>query len=461
MLTSELYQLRYILFIELSLLLILAILGLIPFLVLSGFLLLIIILIAVYKFPVAAIYILIFSILADSFIPIKRNITGPSLLSVELFFVAFLGMGIIWFLTNLNKPTEIPNLILVWIPFLLWSLLIGLVVAVDQYRVVTYWKNFFAGFFTLILVYYTVINRSQLKSIMFAIVIWGILLSLIEIKVVLDIGGLTVGLIGLFLKKNLLTLGWGRSNYLAAFFVIIIPFTIGFLFYTKSKKMKLFLTFAIILMSSALVLTLSRGGVLAFLIALIILFSRLLKPKTLIPLILVASVVVTVLLLNPLTIVLFERIFELGTSASVYSRINFYIDTWNTFLKHPITGVGIANLGYYSTFILPPTESPSAHNIVLGALGEIGIVGSILYFTIFILLIKKVYLEYKFETNESLRLLRWGTISALLGGLIHTLVEPTLEGIQFSILFWVISGISLKINLFSTSEPKKLFISSE
>ncbi len=452
MFTAELYQLRYLLLIELALLLVFAIMGPLPFVVLLGLFIIPLILLTVYKYPVLALHILMFSILADSFIPIKSNTPGPSLLSVEFFFAAFFLLGILWFLSNIKEQFQIPKLILIWIPFLLWSLLVGLAIAVDQFRVVTYWKNYFAGFFILILIMYSVENKSQLKSIMIAIVIWGLLLSLIEFKILLDIGGFTIGLVGLYLKKNLLTLGWGRSNYLAAFFVLIIPFTIGFLFYTKSKRIKVFLTFAIVLMFFALVLTLSRGGVLAIIIALIILFSRLLKVKTLIPLILVVSIVVTVLLLNPLTFVLFERIFELEVSASVYSRINFYIDTWNAFLVHPITGVGIGNLGYHSTFILPPAESPSAHNIILGALGEIGIVGSILYFSIFILLIRTVYSEYKAETDDSLRFLRWGTISALLGALIHTLVEPTLEGIQFSIIFWIMAGISLKIGLLKSSK---------
>ena len=101
----------------------------------------------------------------------------------------------------------------------------------------------------------------------------------------------------------------------------------------------------------------------------------------------------TVLLSNPLTLVLVDRISSLDTSSSFFSRVNYYADVWNAFLNHPITGVGFGNLSYYATFILAADASPSAHNIVLGMLGEIGIVGAIFYFLILGFLLKIVYSE--------------------------------------------------------------------
>ena len=194
-----------------------------------------------------------------------------------------MGLFIIKFLFNLDKKFEIPNFIYLWVPFLIWGLIIGFLTSIDQLRVLTYWKNYFAGFFAFCVTYYAIKKKSHVKSVIISVIIWGVILSLLEIKVLYDLGGLTTGIVGLFLKKNLLTLGWGRSNYLAAFFVIIIPITIGYLLYAKSKSIKLLITGALVLMSFALILTLSRGGVLALLITLIILLSKVLKTRTLIP----------------------------------------------------------------------------------------------------------------------------------------------------------------------------------
>jgi O-antigen ligase len=446
MLSSDLYKLRYLLLIQLLLITIFTFYGIVPLLLSISVILLLALLYLSFNYPIIALHTLIFSILVDSFIPMQ-NTSGPSLLVVEFFLVTLVGLMTIKFLLNLNDLSDVHKLIFAWLPFLIWSLLIGLLVAIDKFRVITYWKNYFAGFFTFSLAYYSIRNKSSLKSIIIGLITWGLVLSLIEIKILFDLGGFTIGIVGLFLKKNLLTVGWGRSNYLAAFFVIIIPVTIGYLYYNKSKRIKLFLSFSLVLMFFAIILTLSRGGILALIIALIILFARVLKSRTLIPFILLFLLVTTVLLLNPLTYVLFDRISAIETSGSYFSRINFYLEVWAAFLKNPITGVGIGNLSYYATFIIPSSGAPSAHNIILGALGEIGIIGAFFYFILLGLVIRIVYNGYRREKEESLKILRWCFFASIVGGLVHTLVEPTLEGLQFSIIFWTIVGISIRLDL--------------
>ena len=448
---SEIYKIRYLIIIELSLLAFFTLFGLIPFLVVISLVLLIFILLLAFNFPVLALHVLIFSILIDSFVPIK-NSTGPSLLVVEFFLVMIFGLSVLKLLLNLDKKSDLPLLTLIWIPFLVWSLLTGLLISIDKLRIFAYWKNYFAGFFVFSLSYYTIKNKFQLRSIIMGIIIWGVLLSILELKVVIELGGFTTGIVGLFLKKNLLTLGWGRSNYLAAFFVIIIPITIGYLLYTSSKVQKLLMTLALLIMSFAVMLTLSRGGILALLLALVILFSKVLKAKTFIPILSVLLLVAIVVLINPLTYVLFERISSVETSSSYFSRINFYTDVWNAFLNHPITGVGLGNLSFYATFVLPASGSPSAHNIVLGALGETGIIGSIFYFSLLGFLLLNIYSEFKTERDNSLKIFRWCFISSIIGGLLHTLVEPTLDGLQFSIVFWTLAGIYFKLYMLRTSD---------
>jgi putative inorganic carbon (hco3(-)) transporter len=454
MLFAEIYQIRYLLLLEFSLLSFFAIFGLISLLALLALLFLILVLLVSIRSPIIAVHILIFSILIDALIPIKDIAKGPTVLLEEILLLLFIGLFTIKYLLNLDQSIKIPVIILLWISFLLWSLPIGLLIGIEKFRILIFWKNYFAGFFTLVLVYYSLKNSFQLKSIIIGLIIWGLILALIEFKVLFELGGFTSGIIGIYFRKNLLQITWGQSNYLASFFVIIIPITIGYLFYTKSKKTKIFISAALALMSFAMILTLSRGGILALLIALFILSFRTLKTKTLIPFLSLVLIVIIVILLNPLTYVVINSISNFETSGSVYSRINFYEDTWNAFLKFPLTGVGFGNLSFYSTFILGKGASSSAHNIILGMLGEVGIVGALLFFSILGAVISKIYKDFKSEENESLKLLRWSFFASIIGAFLHSLVEPTFEGFQFAILFWTMIGTALNLRNMLTSNEK-------
>lgn len=450
MLLAELYKLRYLLLLEFSLLVVFAIFELIPVLALLTIILLFPLIFYTFKLPIIAVHILIFSILVDAIIPFKNVSKGPTLFIEEIFLGLFLTIFTIKFLLNLNNNLKIPLIILIWIPFFVWTLPTGLFIALEKMRILVFWKNYFAGFFSLILVYYAIQNKIHLKSLIIGFIIWGLILALIEFNILMQIGGFSSGVVGIYFKKNLFAVSWGRSNYLASFFVLIIPLTFGYLFYTKSRKLKLFFSVGLIFMFLAIILTLSRGGLIALVLTLMLLFVRTLKARSLVPFVSVLVIVVVIILLNPLTYVIAEGMSSLETTGSVYSRLNFYEDTWNAFLKYPLTGVGFGNLSFYATFILAKDASSSAHNIVLGMLGETGLIGGIFFFSILGVVIVKVFKDYQSEEDQSLKLLKWAFFSAIFGGYIHSLVEPNFEGFQFSIVFWSIVGTFFNLNLLKT-----------
>lgn len=452
MLLSELYRIKYLLLFELFLLAVFGIFELIPFLAILAVVILFPIIYFTFKIPIMAVHILIFSILVDAVIPFKDMARGPTLFIEEIFLGLFLVIFTIKFLLNLNNDLKIPLIILIWIPFFVWTLPTGLFIALEKMRILVFWKNYFAGFFSLILVYYAIQNKHQLKSLIIGFIVWGLILALIEFNILMQLGGFSSGVVGLYFKKNLFAVSWGRSNYLAAFFVVIIPLTFGYLFYTNSKKLKWFFSLALFFMFFGIILTLSRGGLLALFLALSLLFARTLKARSLIPFIVVLSIILTIILLNPLTYVIAEGMSSLETTGSVYSRLNFYEDTWKAFLKYPLAGVGFGNLSFYATFILARDASSSAHNIILGMLGETGLIGGIFFFSILGVVIVKVYRDYRSEEDHPLKLLKWAFFSAISGGYIHSLVEPNFEGFQFSVIFWAIVGTFFNLNLLRTQQ---------
>ncbi len=458
MVGEELYKLRYILIIETALLVTYAIFNIIPFLLLFAFLLIFPLIYITFNYPITGVHLLIFSILAGSIGVVKISGKAPTILFVDIFLLYILALFIIKAFLNIENKIKIPTLMLLWIPFLVWSIL-GLVVGIDKTRVLIYWKNYFAGFISLSFAYFVIKKEFHIKSIIIGYIIWGVILSLIEIKILIDLGGISNGIIGLYLRKNLLATSWGSSNYLSCFFVMIIPISIGYFVYTNSYKLKSFIIMAIILMSSAIILTLSRGGLLSLFIAVLFLFFRIIKKKTLIPILIIFLVIIGILLLNPLTYVLIGRFISLGKSDSVFTRINFYHDVWNTFLKYPITGVGFGNLGLYAEFVIPLAASAAAHNIVLGMLGETGVLGALFFMIILGRTFWELISGYQKENNYKIKILRWSFLASFLGVFFHSLMEPNFDGIQFSIMIWTLIGTSMKLDLLRIKNNKRLDIS--
>ncbi len=136
------------------------------------------------------------------------------------------------------------------------------------------------------------------------------------------------------------------------------------------------------------------------------------------------------------------------------TRVNFYSDVWKMILDNPIVGVGLGNLGYHAQFKL--VTHSSAHNIILGLLGETGIIGAVLFFILFGKVVSKYIKDYLAESNERMKILRWAFLSSLLGSFVHSLMEPNFEGYQFSIMFWLTVALYFKLNLMNSNSAEAI-----
>lgn len=441
---SVLFEIKYLLIFELLLLSLFAVFDLITFLSLLIAVFIIPFFFLILKYPLVGAHLLIYSILAGSIGVAKLGGKAPIILYVDLLLFILCSLAFIKILFEYDLLTlKFEKINLYWLLFLFWSLVI-VIVAINKPRALFVWKNYFAGFFVFTYLMIFIKDGKNVRLLLYSIILWGLILAIIEFKILLDIGGFSTGIIGLFLKKNLLATSWGRSNYLATFFVLIIPITIGFLIYSTKFKVRVFLLISLILMSSAMLLTLSRGGLIALFSALVLFFAKAAKPRTFIPIFMVLIALILVIVLNPLGAVIIERISSFERSASYFTRVNFYEDVWKTFLSYPITGVGLGNLGYYAQFVI--SSQASAHNIILGMLGETGLIGTGLFILLFLKFFKDIIHKFKNENADELKILRWSFISAFGGAFVHSLMEPNFEGVQFSIIFWVCAAIYYKLN---------------
>ena len=136
---------------------------------------------------------------------------------------------------------------------MVWGI-ISFLVAKDTFRTFSIWRNYFYGLITYLFTYRYINSAINIRKTIIALIVFALLLGLIEIRILIELGGLSTGLVGLFLKKNLMATSWGKSNYLATFYVLIIPFTIGYYLSIESVKKKVLIAFALFFLSSKEVL---------------------------------------------------------------------------------------------------------------------------------------------------------------------------------------------------------------
>ncbi|MCR4417441.1 MAG: O-antigen ligase family protein [Ignavibacteria bacterium] len=404
------------------------------------------------KQPHYFLYIFLLSILAGSVG--KVDIAGkvPPILWVDILFPFMILILII--LLYFNKEKVWNYLLLFYLVFLIWSCL-SFFIAHDKLRALLIWKSYLGGFVVFLFALITITDYKKIINYFKVLSVWGLILAIIELYIIYSLGSIKLGIVGLFFNKNLLATSWGKSNYLATFYVLIIPIVTTLFFLSRPLNRKLLILFIMVVMVSALVLTLSRGGMIALGISIIILMTRLLRPRTFIPILIAIGLISLILILNPLTTVLIERINKAEHSLSYFTRINFYKDVWNIFLENPITGVGLGNLGYHSKFIV--SVHASAHNIILGLLGETGIIGALIYLSLLIYISVICVVNYIKEKDKTIKLLLWSFISAFIGVVIHSMIEPNFEGFQFSIMFW--STLAIFIRLSNLNENEKIIFS--
>lgn len=164
------------------------------------------------------------------------------------------------------------------------------------------------------------------------------------------------------------------------FAVMLLPF-LGIAFYNvfaeKNKLIKFFSLFIAIALLIALIMTLSRGGIIGLVG---MLFIGALKSKRKIMGIL-SVIALSILLVRVMPQQVWER-FEktrieersVGDIASTTRRFHLAKAAWEMFLDYPVFGVGVGNY-YYKSTSYEHVRGGRAHNMYLEVLAELGIFG--------------------------------------------------------------------------------------
>jgi hypothetical protein len=175
---------------------------------------------------------------------------------------------------------------------------------------------------------------------------------------------------------------FGQSNELGAFLAMFTAFAAALLPAARRWLARITLAAAVVAGSVAVVLTVSRGAVVALAASLLLVTLRSSRALTL--------ALLAVLVTSPLWApdYLKERVMgtqvesETSDDVALEGSAQIRVDTWRATLKvvseHPLDGVGFAGLGY----VLPAAGEElgvdvkeSTHNTYLRFLGELGVLG--------------------------------------------------------------------------------------
>jgi probable O-glycosylation ligase (exosortase A-associated) len=251
---------------------------------------------------------------------------------------------------------------------------------------------FFEKFFKIIVLYILITNLSDSRNKV-VILIW------VLIGLALWNGGLSIQnyfsgtrVVGSLGRTSLVGI-MGDPNDLALSLVIVIPFMIGFIINTRSLALKLFLVLGIAELSYAILLTMSRGGLMGWMAVMVSLFlygkSRSIQ--------LGLAGMGVLLMLGVVTNSIGLRGDDEGAEESGESRIWLWTAGVAMAKQSPIWGQGFGN---YPRKIVNYSDravaNKTAHSIWFLVLGELGLYGlaSFVAFILFALCKSLAILQY-------------------------------------------------------------------
>jgi putative inorganic carbon (HCO3(-)) transporter len=229
-----------------------------------------------------------------------------------------------------------------------------------------------------------------------------------------------------------------QENSLAGYLNLVMPFAIACAVLAKDRSLK-FLGFVCACAGTvAMVLTQSRGGLLA-LAGVLIAGLWFLVPRLITRLKLLGGGVVVCMLLVPALLNQFERLQDTDDG----SRMMIWTAAGTLFFEHPLLGVGFGNFRFLSPELVPGGVMGylDAHNIYLQLLAGTGIFG---FLSFFILLGFFILLALKSGRGEDpiFRIVAFGVLGAITSTLIHGVVDYLFNASpQFGALFWIILAL--------------------
>ncbi|MEW6008954.1 MAG: O-antigen ligase family protein [Candidatus Omnitrophota bacterium] len=251
-----------------------------------------------------------------------------------------------------------------------------------------------------------------------------------------------------------------HTNLFALYLGLTLPIVFCLSRFLKGK-LNFFLTIVSILGLFCLFFTFSRGAIVGFLLA-IILIAILKKDKLLLKAILVSIIIVPFLVPGSIKDWVKERssILEVFLNAE---RIYIYKTTFNMISQHPLIGVGVntfsQNYRHYKVSQSYGNTGESnyyGHNNFLHMAGEIGLIGFGIFLWLLFNLFKNWVITYRqLPDNSILKVYSLGLIAGIICFLVNGLTETGLYYSKIATWFWLEIGLILSVYKLVTNFSKR------
>lgn len=245
----------------------------------------------------------------------------------------------------------------------------------------------------------------------------------------------------------------GHPNLFAIYLGYFLPITLGLVFFMRKKIYKILCGIIFSLGLCVLILTLSRGGWIGFILSIVIFLVLALKAKLISAKQAVFFVILFILFLCVLTIfyhnIIFVRLFYSDYGAA-RSRIPLMQVALKMIEAHPFIGVGTNN--YYQVMHLYGRSGIDnvVHNGYLLIAAQIGI-PSLLILLYFIVLIYRRAMSLIHSKSRLYQCLSIGILSGLFSFLVQLTVENFSLTHQLFLIFWIMAGLIVAMSKMDNS----------
>jgi len=229
---------------------------------------------------------------------------------------------------------------------------------------------------------------------------------------------------------------------LAGYLNLVIPFCLVFAVGGTDHVLRALSRWCLAFGSVALLLTQSRGGLLAFVAMMMVQVcisarDRKTRMKR------VALVLIVCLLAAAVAGFFFQRLGEIDDFTAV-SRLAIWGGAFTVFARSPVLGTGFGNLrGLMGGLLnLPDGWTGDAHNLYLELLAETGLIGFAAFSILIVLALRAALRQFRRAENHFNKMIALAILSAICSVLVHGMVDYLFHTTpQVTALFFVVLGL--------------------
>jgi putative inorganic carbon (HCO3(-)) transporter len=212
-------------------------------------------------------------------------------------------------------------------------------------------------------------------------------------------------------------------NGLAGYLNLVTPFCLVFALRGKDPMLRRLSWWCLALASLALLLTQSRGGLLAY-AAVLLVSAWFFAPDRKARIRGVAIVLVACVLAAVVAGLFFQRLTEIDDFTTV-SRLAIWGGAFTVFAHSPVLGTGFGNLRALmgGLLSLPDGWTGDAHNLYLELLAETGIVGFAAFAFLIGVAMRRAMRQYRRSQDEFGKIIGFAVFAAIISVLVHGTVD--------------------------------------